>query len=88
MASLNSIIEIREEYRPCLVKGKKALFHRWIERSEIVSPSIMVGEHGGGIIKAPFAIVEYENGEVAEVNPTAIEFQDDLIKQYCFKEAD
>ena len=29
MASLSDI-EIKQELRPCLVKDKKALFHRWI----------------------------------------------------------
>lgn len=36
------------EYRPCLVKGQHALFHRWEDNSEIYAPSVMIGGHGGG----------------------------------------
>lgn len=31
------------KYRPCIVKGKKALFHRWAEVRKIIPPSPMIG---------------------------------------------
>ncbi len=36
------------EYRPCLVKGQHALFHRWEDNSEIYAPSVMIGGHEDG----------------------------------------
>lgn len=64
------------ELRPCLVKDKKALFHKWVEYSDVVAPSIMVGGAPGGVIKCTFAIVEYENGEVHRHYPEEIRFSD------------
>lgn len=72
------------EYRPCIVKGKKALFHRWTERAYIVPPSPMVGGHNGGVIKDTAGIVEYEDGTVAEVYATNIKFVDNLFKEIAF----
>ena len=43
MASLNSKIIIHQELRPCIVNGQKTLFHRWENKSEIVTPSPMKG---------------------------------------------
>ena len=77
MAKLDSVITIQSnEYRSCVVDGKKALFHKWTERSQVIPPSPMVGGHGGGVMKAPFGIIEYEDGKIAEVDPTSIQFLD------------
>ncbi len=87
MASLNSEITIKtSEYRPCIVDGKKALFHRWVERSEIISPSLMIGGHGGGCAKWTVAIVEFEDGKTDECLPRQICFVDNLFKEYAFPE--
>lgn len=87
MAALNGTITMtKSEYRPCYVRGKKALFHKWEDKSEIVSPSILKGGHAGGVIRATFAIVEFENGVVGEVYPHEIKFADNLIKEYAFNE--
>lgn len=83
MASLSSI-EVKQELRPCLVNGKKALFHRWEEYSTVIPPSIMVGGHGGGEIKLVYGIIEDEKGQVGRVNPTAIQFLDNKIQDYVF----
>lgn len=71
MAALESEITVKMEMRPCMVKGRKALFHRWISRSEIVEPSI---SGGGGFTAWTAAIVEYEDGTCAEVAPQHIKF--------------
>lgn len=85
MAGFDGTITIETgEYRPCLVDGKKALFHRWEDKSKIVEPSVMVGGHGGGVLKYTVAIVEYENGSVAEVFPNYIKFVDGKINEYAF----
>ena len=43
-------------------------------------PSIMAGGHGGGQISATFALVEYEDGTVAEVYPSRVRFLDTKCK--------
>lgn len=83
MASLSNI-EIKPELRPCLVNGKKALFHRWEEYSTVIEPSIMVGGHNGGEIKLVYGIIEDEKGQVGRVHPTAIQFTDNKIQDYVF----
>lgn len=80
MACLSSTITITKELRPCLVDGKRALWHEWTTRREIVPPSIMTGGHGGGQISATFALVEYEDGTVAEVYPSRVRFLDTACK--------
>lgn len=66
MSALDGTITItHEEYRPCLAKGKKALFHRWFETcySYDKTPRIL-------------AIVEYEDGTVDEINTRLLKFLD------------
>ena len=85
MAELGTTIIVRNsEYRPCLVKGQHALFHRWEDNSETYAPSLMVGGHGGGVVKYTCAIVEYEDGHVERVKPEDVTFVDHLIKEYAF----
>lgn len=68
-----------DERRPCLI-GKsfdqKAMFHRWVEASQIVPPSNLVGGHGGGVIKETFALVETEGGGMKRVYPENVRFVD------------
>ena len=76
----------KPEYRPCYVSGIKALFHKWEDKSEIVPPSVLKGGHNGGVISKTFGIVEFENGEVAEVEPRRIIFADNTFREYAFYE--
>lgn len=64
----------------------KALFHCWNHRSELYGASPMIGGHPGGQVSGTFAIVEYEDGTVHEVEPQNIRFVDGLINQYGFRE--
>ena len=73
MASFSNI-EIKEKLRPCFVKNKKALFHKWVHKKNIYQEEFEVG------------IVEYENGQVEEVRPNNIKFCDNEIYEYSFKE--
>lgn len=74
MASFNDIV-IRPELRPCYVNGKKALFHFWIRKKDIV----MQSEYIEGL-------VEFIDGTVEEINAKNIRFCDSKLKEYCFRE--
>lgn len=81
------------EMRPCLI-GKdfdqKALFHRWVDLSQIVPPSLMAGGHGGGVVKDVCALVETEDGTMKRVDVRCIRFIDSCAKinGYKFPEDD
>lgn len=72
MASFEGIKIINNEYRPCTVKEKRALFHKWVHTKNLLGQEFEVG------------IVEHENGQVEEVTPNNIKFCDDKLKKYCF----
>lgn len=65
----------RDDLRQCTVHDKKAYFHKWADISYIVPPSLMVGGHNGGQVSNTLGIIEYEDGTVAEVEPTSIKFE-------------
>lgn len=67
--------------RSCEVNGKKAYFHRWVEKREIVSPSMMIGGHGGGVISTVLAIIEFEDGHIEECYPHGIVFKDQEVQE-------
>ena len=68
-------------------KNVKALFHCWNYRSELVGASPMIDGHPGGQVSGTFAIVEYEDGTIHEVEPTQIRFVDNAMSEYVFPEA-
>lgn len=80
MSIMDATLSVEAELRPCLVDGKRALWHEWTTRWEIVPPSIMTGGHGGGQVSASFALVEYEDGTVEEVYPSRVRFLDTVCK--------
>ena len=87
MATLErKIIVSQTEMRPCVVLGKKAFFHRWADKAEIVPPSVLRGGHGGGIVRGVLAIVEYEDGTIGEALPENIRFLDSPHDQHDFTE--
>lgn len=65
-----------DNLRPCFVNGRKAFFHQWVEESEIVSPSFMIGGHQGGVVRSTLGLIEYEDGTVAKYYPEKIRFLD------------
>ena len=73
MASCTDII-IKQEYRSCLVKGKKALFHKWLTKYDLIYKS----EYAKGL-------VEFENGYVGEFKSEDIQFCDNKIKEIYFE---
>ena len=64
----------------------KALFHCWDYRSELYDASPMIGGHPGGQVSGTFAIVEYRDGTIHEVEPTQIRFADNAMSEYLFPE--
>lgn len=73
------------DYRPCIVDGMKATFHRWADKSWIVPPSPMIGGHQGGVVQGVFAIVEMEDGTVREVEPEKVKFETnaEIFQRHC-----
>lgn len=67
-------------------KDIKALFHCWNYRSELVGESYLRGGYPAGQISATFALVEYEDGTIHEVEPTQIRFVDNAMSEYVFLE--
>ena len=72
--------------RPCVVNGKKALFHCWGHKAYVVDASPMRGGHPGGQIAATVAIVEYEDGTVHEAYPHEVRFVPGIFKDYDWTE--
>lgn len=69
---------LENEYRPCYVNGKKALFHRWVNTAR---PQLPKGQEPGENaryfqFRSTQAIVEYEDGTVDRVWPQDIQFAD------------
>lgn len=79
------VITTKEHYerlrkcRLCRVRGRKAIFHRWIEVATVVEPSPLVGGSSGGQTNITLAIVEYKNGKVEQVYPGEIKFLDTQV---------
>ena len=90
MAQMINNIIIENKLRPCVVKinevEKRALFHRWSDQSDVIAPSLLKGGHSGGTVRYTVAIVEYEDGRVAEVSPTLIRFLDNPKRERDFSE--
>lgn len=84
MASSNITIT-SNEYRPCLVGNKKALFHRWNEFNKPVPGGITPIDPPPGQIKYTLGLVEYSDGQVEEVAPHKIKFIDNKMQEYSFK---
>lgn len=81
-------IKIVTELRPCIINGKKALFHRWTEFNKVVAGGITPIDPPPGQIKYTLGLIEYEDGQVEEVAPHKIKFIDNKIKEYDFKEGE
>lgn len=77
---------VREnEYRPCWVYGKKALFHRWANDARPTLPGGQKPSENARFyqFRSSKAIVEFEDGTVARVWPNEVKFADnDFFKQF------
>ena len=81
MAGFEMVVKLR----PCLVKGKRHLFHCWDHRAWTVGESALRGGPSGGQCSMVLAVVEDEYGQVHEVYPRDVRFLDDRIKEYSFR---
>lgn len=94
MASImEGLISIsNSEYRPCIVDGKKAVFHRWHEFCNVVEASPLIGGAPAGQIKYTLGTVEFEDGTIKEVAPHNIKFADfkvdEVWKEQATREGD
>jgi hypothetical protein len=80
MAIISELI-IGSQLRPCIVKGKAALFHCWSDKSDVLAPSLMAGGHNGGVVRYTVGIIEYiDGGAVHECYPSEIRFTDTHAK--------
>ena len=94
---------IENKLRPCFVDGKKALFHRWADKENLIIQSKAIQNPRAGRIDLNYynafddshnlyklknivAIVEYEDGTVAEIEPTSIKFVAGIFNDYSFVE--
>lgn len=80
MAEVNNNMTIfvaGPEYRPCLVEGRKALFHRWVDNARPVRRNYATEDDTENYqLHNVQALVEFEDGTVARVWPQYIQFID------------
>ena len=78
MAIFNSIFRAQKENRPCIVNGRRAMFHRWADSARPVAPrGVEETETTQRYqLHTVFGIVEYEDGTVDRVWPYDIRFID------------
>lgn len=75
------LVNFDQTVRPCMVRGHKAVFHRWVEHSYVESPGIMVGSSNGGQVSCLTALIEFETGQVEEVRPNNVVFRDFAVNR-------
>lgn len=67
------------EYRPCYVKDRRAVFHRWVNTAHPVLPKgIDINDEKARFFqyRSTRALVEYEDGTLAMIWPQDIRFAD------------
>ena len=75
------LVNFKQLVRPCMAKGNKAVFHRWVEHSYIQEPGLTIGSPPGGQVSYLTALVEFETGQVEEVRPNDIVFRDFAVNR-------
>lgn len=89
MAEFKTEFIIEPEVRPCWVKGKRALFHRWADSARPVAPK------GQPEVETDLryqlwhvhGIVEYEDGTIDRVWPYYIQFAENpAFKEYAWEQ--
>lgn len=77
-------LKITVSLRPCITNLGNGLFHRWVDRAEVATPSVLRGGHNGGQLWEVFGLVELEDGTVVEVLPNNIKFVDNLCEGFAW----
>lgn len=64
--------------RPCYARGRKALFHRWVNSAHPVLPRGVEPSENARYFqfRSVTALVEYEDGTVNRVYPNEVQFVD------------
>ena len=90
MARVAETITISMELRPCLVRGEKCLFHKWVTGYH-PRANHLVDEDGEDycevmLCETPMALVEHEDGTVTTESAEAVKFADSkgLFGEYAF----
>lgn len=78
IAPPRAYITQENEYRPCYVYGKKALFHRWANDARPQLPNGVAPDENARYFqfRSTKAIVEFEDGTVGRVWPNEVKFAD------------
>lgn len=84
----NKILVQSNDYRPCYVNGKKALFHKWVDYAKPVPPSVLPFGDPGGQMRYTYALVEFENGQISLIDPLNIKFDSSLLNEYAFRDSE
>lgn len=75
------LVKFDQMVRPCMAKGNRAAFHRWVEHNYIQGPGLTIGSPLGGQVSYLMALVEFESGQVEEVRPNDVVFRDFAVNR-------
>lgn len=75
------LVKFEQSVRPCIAKGHKAAFHRWIEHNYIQQAGLTIGSPPAGQVSYLTALVEFETGQVEEVRPNDVIFRDFAVNR-------
>lgn len=64
--------------RACKVKDRTGYFHMWEQHSKPLAASPLRGGAPAGVFSKVYGIVEFEDGTVGRVDPTEIQFCDEV----------
>lgn len=87
MPSLDGTITFQSgEYRPCIVDEKRALFHRWIDKDQIILKTgfVLKHEHAEAIrqrFEKDFIVPSGMTAEKTRVTLGIVEFEDGTIQE-------
>ena len=75
------LVKFEQSVRPCMAKGHKAAFHRWVEHNYVQEPGLTIGSSSGGQVSYVTALIEFETGQVEEVRPNDVVFRDFAVNR-------
>lgn len=91
MAMFGQKVTIEQERRPCIVNGRRAMFHRWVDSARPVTPRGIEEDETSERyqLHSVHGIVEFEDGTVQRVWPSEIRFIDHSeFEAYAWPEED
>ena len=70
--------EQQDRLRPCYARGRRAIFHRWVNSAHPVLPRGEEPAEGSRYyqFRRTEALVEYEDGTISRIFPSNIQFAD------------